>query len=232
MRLILQYIFWTLGLGLQVVLINALLRGSWRRQPLIFVYCIALFLTTTLEVATSTMARSGARALARSWRVYYWIDDAILQTLIFCVVISLLYQATRKSGTGTVLRRALIAGAVLIWIFSFLWHRGPWQDLSAWMTLISRDLSFAAVILDLLLWSTLIAFKKKETELLMLSGGLGIEFTGSAIGQSVRQLAQSGRHANAELAGSVLVVVSSLMCLYVWWQTFRRYSPERTGRPT
>ncbi len=227
MRLILQYLFWSLGLGLQVLVINALLRGPWRKQPLIFFYCIALFLTTTLEVATSMAARTGAHTLARSWRVYYWIDGAILQTLVFCVVISLIYQATRKAGTGPSLRRALVIGAVLIWIISFVWHRGSWHALSSWMTLISRDLSFAAVILDLLLWSTLIARKKKDLELLMLSGGLGIEFTGSAIGQSVRQLAQSGRHANVALAGSTLVVVSSLMCLYIWWQAFRRMSPAR-----
>jgi hypothetical protein len=226
MRLALQYLLWALGLGLQVLVLNALLRGPWKRHPLIMVYCVALFLTTTIEVA----AQSGSRVLARSWRVYYWIDGAVLQTLVFCVVISLIYQATRRAGYGAAMRRLPVVAAALIWACLFLWHHGGLHDLSAWMTLLSRDISFAAVILDLLLWSTLISFKKKDVELLMLSGGLGLEFAGAAMGQSVRQLALAGQHANVALTGSMLVVVSSLMCLYVWWRTFQRYKGVEAER--
>ena len=53
------------------------------------------------------------------------------------------------------------------------------SDLSGWMTLVSRDLSFSAVILDLLLWMLLIAARRKDRQLLMLSGALGIQTHGS-----------------------------------------------------
>lgn len=224
MRLAIQYVLWAAGLGMQVLVIREFLRGFYKRFPVLFAYAITLFLTTIIEVSVYTAASSGARFWVRSWRLYYWIDDAILQALIFSVVISLIHQAMGRTATRTAMGRWLIAGGVLVFALSFLVHRGPLYKLSAWMTLISRDLSFSAVVLDLLLWSTLIASRKKDIQLLMLSGGLGIQFTGAAIGQSVRQLAQGamGRSYAMALAGSILVVLSNLACLYIWWQALRR----------
>lgn len=226
MRLVLQYTFWGLGLVLQVLVLQALLRGAWRRHVALFGYSIVLFLTTIFEVAAYTGVRTGAAPLAHSWRVYYWVDDLILQSLIFCVVISLIYKSSRQTASGVVFRRWLVGLAPLVFVLSLVWHRGPFLDLSAWMTLVARDLSFSAAILDLLLWSILISSKKKDPELLMLSGALGIQFTGEAIGQSIRQLAIAGKHEGMALAGSVLVVTAGLICLYIWYQTFsRRFAP-------
>ena len=227
MRLILQYALWVVGLGIQVLVIHALLREHYKKFPLVFVYVLTSLLTTVIEVSAFTFAQTGARSMQRSWRLYYWIDDAVLQALIYSVVISLIYKAMMRAEARTATRRWLVAGAFLIFLALFWMHHGPGKQLSSWMTLISRDLSFVAVVLDLLLWSTLIASRKKDHQLLMLSGGLGIQFTGSAIGQSVRQLSQGPMARNAALAGSVLVVLSNLICLYVWWQAFRKPdSPE------
>jgi hypothetical protein len=221
-RLALQYTLWAVGLILQVLVLRALLRGPYRRFPHIFVYTVALFLSTVIEVAALTSAQLGERSLAVSWRVYFWIDDAVLDVLVFSVVIGLIRQALERAETRAAIRRWLGPGALLIFAVSFLVHAGPLHHLNAWMTLVSRDLSFAAVILDLLLWSTLIASKKKDLQLLMLSGGLGIQFTGDAIGQSLRQLAIAQRNRGLVLTGNVLVVLTSLVCLYVWWRTFSR----------
>lgn len=229
MRLALQYVLWTAGLFFQLALINALLRGHYKRYPLVFFYTVVLFLTTVVEVSAYTAARSGATELARSWRLYYWINDAILQALVFAVVISLIHRALSKSDTRKAVRRWLIAGALVVFAGAFALHAGPLKNLSAWMTLISRDLNFAAMVLDLLLWMTLMAAREKDRELLLLSGGLGIQFAGSAVGQSVRQLALGvlGKNTVLSLIGGVTVALSSVACFYVWWQTFRRPVPER-----
>ena len=216
---LLQYALWAIGMALEVLAISALLRGAYKRFPLLFAYCVTLFLTTVVEVASYTAAYSGARELADKWKYYYWVNDALLQALVFAVVISLIYRAVGRGRRA--MRVLLVAGALLIFGVSFLAHRGPMSDLSGWMTLVSRDLSFAAVILDLLLWMLLIAARRKDRQLLMLSGALGIQFTGAAIGQSVRQLARGARNFPLAVAGSMLVVVSNLVCLYVWWQAFR-----------
>lgn len=220
---LLQYLLWTIGLAIEVLAITSLLRGAYKRFPVIFLYCVALFLTTVVEVASYTASYSGAKELADSWKYYYWINDALLQALVFAVVISLIYRATERAVARRALRRWLASGALVIFGLSFLIHRGPMSDLGGWMTLISRDLSFCAVILDLLLWSLLIAAKGKDQQLLMLSGGLGIQFTGAAIGQSIRQLARGAlsRSFAVAMVGSGLVVASNLICLYIWWQAFR-----------
>lgn len=231
MRLAFQYILWAVGLSLQVLVIRALLRGFYKRFSLLLAYAVTLFLTTVVEVAAYTAQTTGARAMARSWRYYYWVNDAVLQALIYSVVISLIYKAMARADTRAVIRRWLVAGAFVVFVAIFLVHRGPMRDLTAWMTLVSRDLSFAAVILDLLLWSKLIASRKKDHQLLMLSGGLGIQFTGSALGQSIRQLALGamGRNYAFALAGGVLMVLANFVCLYVWWQTFRRPAEAAAG---
>lgn len=221
---LLQYALWAIGMTLEVLSISALLRGAYKRFTLLFAYCVTLFLTTVVEVASYTAAYSGASELADKWKYYYWVNEALLQGLVFAVVISLIYRAV--GGGRRALRLLLVAGALLLFAVSFLARRGPISDLSGWMTLVSRDLSFAAVILDLLLWVLLIASRRKDRQLLMLSGALGIQFTGATIGQSVRQLARGARNFPLAVTGSMLVVVSNLVCLYVWWQAFRTAAEE------
>jgi hypothetical protein len=85
-----------------------------------------------------------------------------------------------------------------------------------WMTLWTRDLNFTSAILDLALWAMLLGSRKRETRLLLLSGGLGIQFTGEAIGQSVREWLPW-----AFSPGDVIISAASLACLWIWWQALR-----------
>jgi hypothetical protein len=76
------------------------------------------------------------------------------------------------------------------------------------------------VALTLLLWSLLISSPRKDHQLLMVTGGLGLQFTGEAIGQSLRQL--SHHHQAILLTGNMLMSVAHLLRLYVWMEAFRR----------
>jgi hypothetical protein len=89
-----------------------------------------------------------------------------------------------------------------------------------WATQVGRDLSFGSVVLTLLLWVTLISSRRKDTQLLMVTGGLGLQFTGEAIGQSIRQIS----HHNRALlyAGNGLMIASHLIRLFVWREAFKR----------
>jgi len=223
MRLVLQGIFWSLGIVFQILVVHALLRGDYKKFFLPFVYSIAVLLVTVGEVSGFTAATQGARDLARNIRLYYWIADAILQVLLFAVVMSLIGRAIEFRGSSPRLRKYLVAGSLGMFVLSYAVHSGPRVQINEWMTLISRDLSFAAAILDLILWFMLIAARRKDTRLLMLSGGLGIQFAGTAVGQSVRYLAMEvmGRSRGVALAGGSLVAISNLLCFYIWWQAFR-----------
>lgn len=88
------------------------------------------------------------------------------------------------------------------------------------MTPWTRDLSFCATVLDLALWMILIASRKSDRRLLLICGALGMQFTAEAIGEAIVNLAAPHMEAVA-LAGAIVAVTGNLICLYVWWQTFR-----------
>jgi hypothetical protein len=50
---------------------------------------------------------------------------------------------------------------------------------------------------------------------LMIAGGLGLQMTGEAIGQAIRQMHLSY---GVSVAGSVFIVLTHLLCLFIWWR--------------
>jgi|SRR5581483_9829010 len=218
----LQYLSWVIGVILELLVIGALSRGLYRRFPFVFAYCTTLFLTTVVEVAAKTASGTHFRLLFRN---LYWIDEIISQILIFCLVLDLIHQASEASTKRRPIRLFVFAVALVVPIASFLLHYRPDLRLNAWMTLVSRDMSFCSVILDLALWLLLIAARKKDRLLLLVTGALGVQFTGAAIGQSLRHLSR-----NTVAFGNLVLVFSSLFCLYAWWQAFRRAPVVQTAR--
>jgi hypothetical protein len=211
------YVWWliiSVGLVLQLAVIAVVLR---RRSgfEVLFVYLVVLFLSTVLNAAVYYNPGAQVRA-AR----YYWISDAVRQALIFILVLSFIHNAFVQRPNRTVLRQRLWAGACIYVLASlyFTWD----ARVGYWMTNLSRNLAFLAVILNLVLWAALIQFKRDDRILLMVSGGMGIEMAGKAIGHSLRQLSRS-----TQLTGDLILVFTHLLCLYIWWQAFRRVDPVK-----
>ena len=84
------------------------------------------------------------------------------------------------------------------------------------MTRLTRDLNFCAAILDLGLWALLIGSRQKDYKLLLVTGALGIQFTGGAIGQALRGMSPA-----IVTAASDFTVITNLVRLYIWWRAFR-----------
>jgi hypothetical protein len=220
MRALLQYASWLIGLPLELLIIAALIRGPYRRFPFVFIYSVALFLANVAEMPVNAAYFTGIR-LSHSRAFYYWIDEGILQFLIYAVVISLIYGATADIRSRSAVRAALTGAAALFAGGSFLIHYNPRVVVGMWMTLWSRDLNFTSAVLDLALWAMLLGSRKRETRLLLLSGGLGIQFTGEAIGQSVRQWLPWTLS-----PGDVIISAANLACLWIWWQALRTVPAE------
>jgi len=217
MRFAIQLCGYGVGLPLELLIIAALLRGGYRRFPFIFAYIIVEFLTTVLEIPAYVAYYTGHPfATGHGRAYYYWLDEGVLQALIFAVVISLVYHATAKLGSRRIVRASLVGGAILFAGASFLIHFQHGVVAGTWMTPWTRDLSFSSTILDLALWAMLIASREKDHRLLMLSGALGIQFTGEAIGESLRHLSRS-----TVFPGNVLIMLTNLLFLYIWWQALR-----------
>ena len=221
MRFAIQLCGLVIGLSLQLLIIGTLLRGSYRRFPFLFAYMVGDFLTTVVDVPSAMGYDRGMQWAAFAFPAIYWFNAVAMQVLVYAVVMSLIYQATSRLGSRRIVRVSLIAGAMLFAGISFLIHWNPALNPGSFMTPWTRDLSFSSAILDLALWTLLIASREKDHRLLLLSGGLGIQFTGEAIGASIVQLALRTRSRALSLSGGVVMVLADLMFLYIWWQALR-----------
>lgn len=250
MDLAIQLISYLVGLPLELLTIAAMLRGGFKRYPFVFAYIVTFFLTTVVEMPTSvayywarhvyTTPNANIDLAAENYTWWYWRDELILQVLVFAVVISLIYYATSRLGSRRLVRLGLIVGAVLFAVISFVTHFRPHALGFVWTTAWTRDLRLCAAVLDLALWAILIASREKDQRLLMLTCALGIMFAGEAVGESVRNLAstfviQKTGHRVANVGG-VIVLLSDLAFLYIWWRAFRSQraapaSPYKTTEP-
>lgn len=222
-KFLLQICGYLVGLPLEVLLILLLVRGAYRQYPFVFAYLTVSFVTTLLEMSLYSEAYlKHDRTAMRLFAEAYWVDEVAVQVLIFALVISLIAQAAAITRSRRVVRLGLSIAAAIFAGVSFLMHYQPRAGVvGGWMTDWVRDLSVGATVLDLGLWMLLIASRKGDRRLLMLSGGLGLQFTGEAIGEALRSMAVPGQTHLLSLSGSVVTMSAELLCLYVWWQTFR-----------
>jgi len=152
--------------------------------------------------------------------VYFYRNEAVRQFMLFAVVISLIDHAIGPATYRARVRVGLALLGVVSVLVSLQIHSSSSNLFSYWMTQVSRDLSFESVGLTLLLWLTLISSGKKDHQLLMVTGGLGLQFTGEAIGQSFRQLSQN--HSSALILGNIVAGGTHALRLYVWHAAFRK----------
>jgi hypothetical protein len=221
MRLAIQLCGLVIGLPLQLLIIGTLLRGGYRRFPFLFAYIVGDFLTTVVEVPSAVGYYRGMQWAVFAFPAVYWFNLVVMQVLVYAVVMSLIYEATGKLRSRRIVRVSLITGAILFAGISFLIHRNPALNTGSFMAPWTRDLSFCSAILDMALWAMLIAAREKDHRLLLLSGGLGIQFTGEAIGESIVHLALRTRSHAMSLTGAVIILLADLMFLYIWWQALR-----------
>jgi len=208
-----QFAHWAsifLGLTFLVLIISALLKKGYKSFPLVLAYSVALLLSTVVVLASRGFQIAFSPVAER----YYWVTELLLQSLLFAIVISLIYRSTSSSARKGLAGRWLVAGALAVTGISVVAHRQA--NLTAWMTSVSRDLNFLAAVLDLLLWSALISTRHPDKVLLAVSGGLGVQFAGNALGHSLRQLSRE-----LVFTGNLVMLASNVFCLYVWWQAFR-----------
>ena len=206
---VVQWMFWAVGLGLQILLMLALSRGYWREFPVLFAYIVCLLGTTTAEILATIFIGRGST----QYKTYYWLAELIRQSVLFALVVSLAVHATPETRRTEMVGRWIALMGALIWFGSVItFYSG---DLNLWMTTVVRNLSFFTGILTLLVWFAYVSLRNRDTQRLMIAGGLGLQMTGEAIGQAFRQLNLSF---GATLAGSIFIVLTHLVCLYIWWR--------------
>ncbi len=196
------------GAALELLILNKLIKGPYRKYPILFADVLVLFFTGIIDATLYF----DLGLWVGSARKVFWIDDSIRQVFLFILVLSLVYHSIPSDRRRVVLQRLLIAGSILFVAASY----ASYNDSSVWMTAVIRNMSFGAAILNLGLWAALIQRKNRDPQILLLSGGLGLQMTGEAMGHSLRMISRTFL-----TFGNVVLVVAHLLCLLAWWQAFR-----------
>lgn len=205
----------------ELMVIAVLLRGGqYRRYPFIFIYAVADLLTTVIESPFAIAYTLEATLQAKhSYSLVFWINERIMQVLVLLLVITLVYDATKHFRSRRTLLTAIVCVTMLLAAISLAYHVHETRLLPGnfrYMTPWTRDLNFGAAILDMGLWALLIGSQRKDRKLLLVTGALGIQFTGAAIGQALREMSPA-----IVAISSDFVVLTNLARLYIWWQAFR-----------
>jgi len=233
--IVLQLCSWLMGIPLAFLVVAALIRGPWRQFPLVFLYAVAVFVITLVEIPLKVQYfATGDAAVWHRAASIYWVDEIILQVLIFALVIGLIDQAVSAGRRRRLIRAGLIVGVLVFGSTSFLIHYDPLAKYGDLMTQWTSDLNVCSTVLDLGLWAMLIASRRSDRRLLLISGGLGMQFTGEAIGAAIRHLSAPSMAEAVSVAGSGVSGLADLACLYVWWQVFRpapAHSPSPAAPP-
>jgi len=220
-----------IGVALQAVLIVFLLRGSYRRYPLLLVYCVSQLAATVTEVYINRILHdSGA-----IYRRVYWTDEVLLDLLLFLLVILLIYRALEgspmRAGIGRLLGAVVIAVAIVPFVL-FSARRFS----TAWFDSTSQLLNFGAAIMNLGLWTALIGTKKRDPLLLTVSAGLGVAVTGAAIAYGLRRFTPPG--GTLQHMSNLFKTVTYLASVAIWCWAFRPSAkktpapPARVSAPT
>jgi hypothetical protein len=205
-----QWTFWAVGIGLQVLLLIALSsRGYWRRFPVLFAFILVLLGTTSAEIlAKAVLSRN-------SYFTYYWLAELVRQSILFALVISLASHAMRDTRSMRIVAGWVPLAGALIWFGSVAICYS--ENLNTWMTTVVRNLSFFTGVLTLFVWFAYVSLRNRDVQRLMIAGGLGLQMTGEAIGQAIRQMDISN---NVSLGGSIFIVLAHFVCLFIWWRAF------------
>ncbi len=212
------------GVVLQLVLLFLLIRGPFRRFFFIFAYCLAQTIQTVLD--GFVLRQYGVAS--REYRVVFWTDAIVVDLLLFALVVVLTYQAMEGSLLRNMLGRLVGIVSLGILVLPFVVLNGPIFG-THWLNGADQILNFGAAIMNLALWTALVASKKRDKQLLSITAGLGARVAAAAVLLGLRQLTVSGGNARevADLAAQLTFVAGAL----IWCWAFRPGQAQPAPRP-
>jgi hypothetical protein len=214
------------GVGAVVLLtvLVFLLLGSFRKFWIVLFYVVwELVATIGLTIADIMLhgsAQMSGAAQTEANRLYarvYWANDVLVDLLRFVLVMVLIYKgAEGKRQVPWRLLGVLIVLMIVLPFFLFTpGFRQGWPT-AKWFNSTSELLNFGAAIMNLVLWGMLIASKRRDLTVLMVSAGLGIVVTGTAISLGIRHLAPT----DWQSAGFLFMNVAQIGGWFVWCRAF------------
>lgn len=223
----------TITLSLAVLTLQRLLSGWWRQYYLLGVVLVLLLVGVVPPIAS--YVSNGNWTLASAQKMY-WTLALASQATIFLLVLQLIYRVGKELANQATLIRMLTLGGILAAALSIFIHFDNRPN--TFMTAVTRDLTFLAAMMNMVLWRFLIQLRKRDFLLLAVCAGLGIQCTGDAIGHSFRILGrQMGPSPAIHDFGNIIMSLSSVITIAIWHTAFTRskyrvdHSAPNVARP-
>ena len=150
----------------------------------------------------------------------------ILDLLLFLMVITLTYRALENSPLRAAMGRLLAVLGMMVLVVPFVFFSAR-RFSTPWFDGTSQLLNFGAAIMNLGLWSALIATKKRDPVLLQVSAGLGVAVTGAAIAFGLRRYTAIA--SLPQQLADLFKTITYLASVAIWCWAFR---PSASKSPT
>lgn len=197
---------------LYALLLHLLFRSHLKSYLILFLNLLVLLFTGIIDFAFYFGRES--TGFSDDARLAFFTNDLLRQSMVYLLVISLIFSAVRGSERFRWLGRWLVLGAILLAALFVWFHKD--EKIALWMTNVIRNLSLVAMLMNLLLWVLLMKKRSADRTLLLVTTGLGLQMAGEAMGQSLRLMDKS-----TEGIGNVVLVLAHLCCLLVWFLAFK-----------
>lgn len=210
-----------------------LVLGRFYKYWMILLYVMwELLATLGLTVADLAFRGSAVTAVNQGtaaqllYARLYWTNDVIVDLFRFVLVLVLIYFASPDSRrvSRPLLAMLVVAALVLPFIlfnpsfrvvaFGSVRLRYP---STGWFQSTSELLNFGAAIMNLMLWGTLLTSKRRDPQILLVSLGLGIVVTGTAMAYGIRHLINP---VEFKPIGYLIMNLSQLLGWFVWCRAF------------
>jgi hypothetical protein len=210
------------SIALQSVLLFLLFfRGHFRRYPVLAGYCAFVLAATVAEfLVQNALGNRGA-----TFRYLYMTDEAILDLVLFLMVIGMTRQAMAENPLRAKFERFLRFTVIGTVVLPFVLFRGPVLG-SRWFNETSQMLDFGAAIMNLVLWTALLGNKKRDPMLLAVSAGLGVAVTGAAITYGLLHF-QWSAHGTARDVVILIKSFTNVVSLVIWCRAFWAVRPRQ-----
>jgi hypothetical protein len=199
---------------LSILTLHKVISRSWLRHY----YLLALLLVLNLLAAVLPVA--SIVAAGKMWthpnaRNLFWTFLFLYELVMYCLVLQMAYRVGKEIPDARRLVRALPVAAAAILAATILFHHH--NRIYTFLSYVTRDLTFAVALMNMLLWRFLLQVKKRDFLRLTVSAGLGIQCTGDAIGHSIRHFSSQGLD-----VGDVVLSLCGLLTIGIWYLGFSK----------
>ena len=224
-----RYVYYLIEIGDALALVSVfvlLLRGHSRKFWPLLIYVAWELLSNVVGqgfdlIYNGAVVSASSSAEAVRWYArIYWVNDVIVDLLRFLLVIGLMYRTTsgpKRASVGRLLSGIVVVALVLPFLLFPMFPRGPkpWIE-DTWFNSTSELLNFGAAIMNLVLWGVLLADRKRDPQLTIVSVGLGVVVTGAAISYGFRSLIP----AEALFIPNIFLMLTQLVGWSIWCRAF------------